>query len=98
MPLPLPSSDGLHSHIVLSMLLLRTNFICLILNWKLQVTKGQSAQGGPAQFSFNKPTPPPSEWQHVPEPPALSSVPLTNAIERSITEATEEASAVEDEG
>ncbi|XP_070029934.1 nuclear transport factor 2-like isoform X1 [Nicotiana sylvestris] len=63
----------------------------------LQVTKGQSAQGGPAQSSFNKPTPPPSEWQHVSEPLSLSSVPSTNAIERSITEATEEASAVEDE-
>ncbi|KAK4356951.1 hypothetical protein RND71_022561 [Anisodus tanguticus] len=64
----------------------------------LQVTKGNSAQGGPAQSSFNKPTPPPSEWQHVPEPPALPSVPSTNTIERSITEATEEASAVEGEG
>ncbi|CAN4120633.1 unnamed protein product [Withania somnifera] len=66
----------------------------------LQVTKAHSAQGGPAQSSFNKPTPPPSapsEWQHVPEPPALPSVPSTNTIERHITEATEEVSAVEDE-
>ncbi|KAF3680645.1 putative pathogenesis-related protein STH-2-like [Capsicum annuum] len=63
----------------------------------LQVAKAPSAQGGPAQSSFNKPAPPPSEWQHVPEPPALPSVPSTNTIERHITEATEEASAVEDE-
>lgn len=62
----------------------------------LQVTKGNSAQGGPVQSSLNKPTPLPSEWQQVAEPPALPSVHLTNTIERS-TEATEEASAVEDE-
>lgn len=66
----------------------------------LQVTKAHSAQGGPTQSSFNKPTPPPSapsEWQHVPEPSALPSVPSTNTFERHMTEATEEASAVEDE-
>lgn len=68
----------------------------MILIWKLQVTKGNSAQGL-AQSSLNKSTPPPSEWQHVPEPPALPSVHSTNTIER-YTEATEEASAVEDEG
>uniref|UniRef100_A0A0V0IID8 Putative ovule protein n=1 Tax=Solanum chacoense TaxID=4108 RepID=A0A0V0IID8_SOLCH len=62
----------------------------------LQVTKGNSAQGLLAQSSLNKPTPPPSEWQHVPEPPALPSVHSTNTIER-YTEAIDEASAVEDE-
>ncbi|KAL7220037.1 hypothetical protein ACSBR2_012993 [Camellia fascicularis] len=64
----------------------------------LRVVKGQSATSAPPQASFNKSTPPASEWNHVPELPAQQSVASSIAVESSGAEAAEEVSAVEDEG
>lgn len=63
----------------------------------LQVTKGQPATPSPAQPSFNKSTPPASEWNNAPEPPEQSFA-SSIAVENSGAGATEEVSAVEDEG
>ncbi|KAI8002146.1 Nuclear transport factor 2 [Camellia lanceoleosa] len=63
----------------------------------LQVSKGQSATSAP-QPSFNKSTPPASEWNHVPEPPTQQFIASSIAIESSGADTAEEFSAVEDEG
>ncbi|KAF7150726.1 hypothetical protein RHSIM_Rhsim02G0044000 [Rhododendron simsii] len=62
------------------------------------VTRGQPATPAPTQPSFNKSTPPASEWNSAPELPSEQTFPSSIAVENSGAEAAEEVSAVEDEG
>nr|GMD81661.1 putative G3BP-like protein isoform X1 [Ipomoea batatas] len=63
---------------------------------KLQVAKAPSVQAVPLQAS-NKPAPPSSEWQDVPDPPSQPACVPSNSVERSGAEVVEEYPAVEDE-
>ncbi|XP_019180548.1 PREDICTED: uncharacterized protein LOC109175679 isoform X4 [Ipomoea nil] len=62
----------------------------------LQVAKAPSVQAVPVQAS-NKPAPPSSEWQDVPDPPSQPACVPSNSVERSGAEVVEEYPAVEDE-
>nr|GMD75441.1 putative G3BP-like protein isoform X1 [Ipomoea batatas] len=62
----------------------------------LQVAKAPSVQAVPLQAS-NKPAPPSSEWQDVPDPPSQPACVPSNSVERSGAEVVEEYPAVEDE-
>ncbi|KAM7488491.1 hypothetical protein LguiB_025975 [Lonicera macranthoides] len=63
----------------------------------LQVAKGQYVQSASPQPHFNKTTPPPSDWNHAPEPPAQQFISPSTTVERSGLEDVEDASALEDE-
>lgn len=65
---------------------------------KLQVAKGQYVPSASPQPHFNKTTPPPSDWNHAPEPLAQQFISPSTTVERSGSEGVEDASAVEDEG
>ncbi|CAL5337360.1 unnamed protein product [Camellia sinensis] len=90
------ASIGTYLYVSLSYVL--PLFLFSSLHSSLRVVKGQSATSAPPQASFNKSTPPASEWNHVPELPAQQSVASSIAVESSGAEAAEEVSAVEDEG
>lgn len=62
----------------------------------LQVTKGPPVTTPPRSMT-NKPAPPASEWDQVPEPPAQQSLPQSTALESSVIAAIDDHSTVEEE-
>ena len=64
----------------------------------MRVAKGQPTPSVASQNSVNKNAPLASDWNHSPPSTAQQPIGSSNAIERSVAEAADEVSPLDDEG